>query len=64
MICKVKQVAAGVGADLAAGNLCQPVQPGSPAAAYTATPNLADQAPMTGPKRSGPDDRPKKECMS
>lgn len=54
MICKVKQVAAGVGADLAAGNLCQPVRPGSPAAAYTATPNLADQAPMTGPK----------ECMS
>jgi hypothetical protein len=26
MICKVKQVAAGVGADLAAGNLCQPVR--------------------------------------
>lgn len=51
MICKVKQVAAGVGADPAAGNLYQPVRPGNPAAAYTATPNLADQAPLTDPKR-------------
>lgn len=54
MICKVKQVAAGVGADPAAGNLYQSVRPGNPAAAYTATPNLADQVPLTDPK----------ECMS
>ena len=52
MICKVKQVAAGAGAHPAAGNLCQPIRPGNPAAAYTATPNLADQAPSTDPKRA------------
>ncbi len=40
-------VAAGVGADPAAGNLCQSARPENPAAGYTAMPHIADQAPLT-----------------